>query len=379
MRRLLIVCCASAFLDAMFFAALAPILPELRAEYSLSTAGAGLLSGSYAAGVLLIALPSGWFCARFGPRRTLILGLVGMGVFSTIFGFADAPWLLDSSRFMQGAGGALMWVGAMAWIINAGPAERRGALVGLLVAAATVGELLGAPTGALAHAVGMEIVFSVVGVVSAILMLIALGIPDAAPEKSQTFREARAAFSGWDLPAAMWLVAAAALAFGATTVIAPLHLDELGASAAAIAGGFAAGSLVETILGPQIGRLSDRIGRTRPYQLGILTGSVAVVLLAVLEQPALVIAALVATSFSAGLQFTPSLALVADVADGAGLDQGYASAATNIAWGGGQLTGSLGAGVLAGAGYLLPALVCVVVLASGAAVASRPIPVAAEQ
>lgn len=330
-----------------------------------------MLSGSYAAGVLLIAIPGGWYCARYGPRRALIVGLAMMGVFSPIFGFANVPWLLDTARFMQGAGGALMWVGAMAWIINAGPDDRRGALVGLLVAAATVGELLGAPIGALAHAVGMELVFGFVGVVSAILVLLAIGIPDARPERSQTFAEARAAFHGVDLPAAMWLVAAAALAFGATTVIAPLHLDELGASTLAIAGGFAAGSLVETILGPQIGRLSDRVGRVRPYRIGILTGAVAVVLLAVLEEPALVIVALIATSFSAGLQFTPSLALVADVADDSGLDQGYASAATNIAWGGGQLAGSLGAGVLAGAGYLLPALVCVVVLASSAVLAGR--------
>lgn len=294
-----------------------------------------------------------------------------MGIFSPIFGFANVPWLLDSARFMQGAGGALMWVGAMAWIINAGPTERRGALVGLLVAAATVGELLGAPIGAVAHAVGMEIVFGIVGVVSAILVVLAIGISDAGPESSQTFAEVRAAFGKANLLAAMWLVGAAALAFGATTVIAPLHLDELGASTFAIASGFALGSLVETILGPQVGHLSDRIGRARPYRIGILTGAVAVVLLAVLEQPALVIAALVVTSFSAGLQFTPSLTLVADVADDAGLDQGYASAATNIAWGGGQLIGSVGAGVLAGAGYLLPALACVAVLASAAVLAGH--------
>jgi hypothetical protein len=60
------------------------------------------------------------------------------------------------------------------------------------------------------------------------------------------------------------------------------------------------------------------------------------------------------------------------------LNQGYASGASNVAWGGGQVIGAVGGGVLAGAvGFLLPALVTVAVIGVVAAVArgtEQPMP-----
>ena len=68
-------------------------------------------------------------------------------------------------------------------------------------------------------------------------------------------------------------------------------------------------------------------------------------------------------AFGAGLAFTPASALITDRATGAGLNQGYAAGSANVAWGGGQMVGAVGAGYLAGvAGYALPAVVMVVLL-----------------
>lgn len=371
MRRLLAICCAVIFLDATFFAALAPLLPELRTDFGLSEAGAGLLTGSYAAGVLACAIPAGWYAARYSPRSAVLVGLVGMGIFSPIFGFAEATWLLDGARFFQGASGALLWAGSMSWVIVSGPDDRRGALVGMLVAAATVGELLGAPIGALAHVVGREVVFAAVGVVSAALFAAALSMPSARIAEPQTIGSAWRRLAGSGVPSAMWLLGVAAFAFGVATVIAPLRLDELGGSALLIAAAFACASVVETIIGPQVGKLSDRIGRSRPYIAGTAFGAVAVLAISLLEQEALVFASVVLFAVAAGLAFTPSIAATADSAEGAGIDQGYASGLSNVAWGGGHMIGAAGGGALAATGYLLPALITVAVLGSGAAMARR--------
>src|SRR3954454_9277256 len=137
-RKLLILCCSIVFLDAVFFAALTPLLPDFQRDLGISPGSVGVLSGTYAAGALVCALPGGWFAAQYGPRRAVIFGLIGIGVFSPLFGSARELWLLDTSRFLQGASGALLWAGAMSWIVIAGPEERRGALVGTLIAAATV-------------------------------------------------------------------------------------------------------------------------------------------------------------------------------------------------------------------------------------------------
>lgn len=366
MRRLLILACAVVFLDVTFFAVLTPLLPDYRRDLGLSEASIGFLSGSYAAGTLVMALPGGWFAARFGPRSAVLVGLAGIGIFSPVFGFADAVWLLDLSRFMQGASGAMMWAGAMSWVIVAGPDERRGELVGTLIAAAVVGELLGAPLGAVAYEIGTEIVFGLVFFAALGLALVALTIPTAKIAEPQPISEAVAALKRAHLAPSFWLLAAPSFAFGATLVLAPLRMDDLGASAFLIAGAFATGSVTEAITGPLVGKLSDRIGRTGPYLIGIAIIAAAIAVIGVFAVLGPVFAAVVAIAFGAGLAFTPSITLLTVVAESGGLNQGYASGISNAAWGGGQVLGSVGAGVMTVGGYLLPALVTVAVLASGA-------------
>lgn len=369
MRRLLILACAVVFLDVTFFAVLTPLLPEYRRDFGLSEASVGLLSGSYAAGTLVMALPAGWFAARFGPRRAVLAGLAGIGIFSPVFGFADQVWLLDVSRFMQGASGALMWAGAMSWVIVAGPSERRGELVGTLIAAAVVGELLGAPLGAVAYEIGVEIVFGFVFFAALILAVVAFTIPAAQHSNPQPISEAVAALRSAKLGSPFWLLTTASFAFGVTVVVAPLRMDDLGASPFLIAAAFATGSVTEAIAGPLIGRLSDRIGRIGPYLIGILIIAAAIAVIGIFAVLPVVIAAVIAIAFGAGLAFTPSITLLTEVAEAGGLNQGYASGASNAAWGGGQMLGAFGAGALAGGGYLLPCLVTVAVLGTGAVVA----------
>ena len=77
MRRLLLLASAMVFLDLTFFTAIAPLLPEYVDDLHMSTAQAGILSAAYAAGTLAAALPGGYVASRFGPRRTVIVGLCG--------------------------------------------------------------------------------------------------------------------------------------------------------------------------------------------------------------------------------------------------------------------------------------------------------------
>jgi MFS family permease len=371
MRRLLFLCCAIVFLDSTFFAALTPILPDFQHDLGISEASAGVLSGAYAAGTLVCALPGGWFAARFGPRRAVVVGLIGIGVFSPIFGNADGFALLVSARFLQGVSGALLWAGAMSWVVIAGPEKRRGALLGTLIAAATVGELLGSPIGALAHEIGIDVVFSAVAVVALALLALALTNRPVHADVPQPLREAIGAVRGSQVVGSSWLLAAASFAFGVCVVVAPLHLHSLGGSAVLIAASFATGSVVETILGPLIGRASDRVGRTYPYRVGMTIGSFAIIGVGAFTSLPLVFAAVVLTSFGAGLAFAPAIALIADSAADAGIAQGYASGLSNGAWGSGQMIGAVSGGALAALGYIVPAIVTFVILVIAIVTAGR--------
>lgn len=374
MRRLLFLACAVVFLDVTFFAVLTPLLPSYQSDLGIGDGAAGVLSASYAAGTLVIALPAGWLAARVGPRRTLLAGLVGIGVFSPLFGISENLATLDVSRFLQGASGALMWAGALSWVVSAAPRRRRGQVLGTVISAAVVGELMGAPLGAIAHQIGTEIVFGSVAFFAVGLGILALTIPQVAEAGDQPIREAVAAFRGSNVLRGMIMLGGPSIAFGLLVVVAPLRMDELGASPFLIAAAFGAGSVSEAIAGPLIGRYSDRVGRTAPFVvgLGVITG--AVLALGIFNVLPVLAVSVVAVAFGAGLAFTPASTLITDAATSAGMNQGYASGASNVAWGGGQMIGSAGAGLLAGAaGFLLPSLVVALILVAVAAVARRTI------
>ena len=372
MRRLLILACAVIFLEVTFFAVLTPLLPVFRRDLGLSEGEAGILAGSFAAGTLVMALPAGWIASRFGPRKAVILGLVGVGVFSTVFGFAERIELLDASRFLQGAAGALMWAGAISWVISAAPRDRRGQVMGTVIAAAVVGELMGAPIGALAYEVGTEIVFSFVLVAAGILIAAAMTIPPVAEAAGQPVREAAAIVKKSGIGKALVVLAGPSAAFGLVVVLGPLRLDDLGATPWMIAAAFVTGSLIEAIIGPIIGRVSDRVGRKIPYLAGLLMMALAIAMLGLFQPLGLVLTSVVVVAFGAGLAFTPATALITDLATNAGLNQGYASGGANVGWAGGQMLGAVGGGFLTGAaGYLLPALLMVLVLGLTALVARR--------
>lgn len=382
MRRLLALACTAVFLEVTFFAVLTPLLPDYRATHGLSEGAAGVLAGAFAAGALIFALPAGWLAATFGPRRTLIGGLVGIGIFSPTFGWAENIVLLDASRFFQGASGALMWAGAMSWVVSASPKGRRGEMVGMVIAAAVVGELLGAPIGGLAHEIGTGPVFSFVFVAALGLIALALTIPDETDLGAQAIRVAIGITRRSNVPRAVLVLAGPSIAFGFLVVVAPLRMDDLGAGPWAIAGAFAVGSLVEAVLGPVIGRKSDRSGRTGPYLVGLAVIAFAITVIGIFNVLPVIAAAVVLCAFGAGLAFTPASTLVTDAATSSGLNQGYASGAANCAWGGGQVIGAVGGGFLAGAsGYLVAALVTVAIVAVVANVArntAEPLPSAVE-
>jgi MFS family permease len=365
-RRLLLLICAVVCVDTLLYAALVPLLPRYADEFDLTKGGAGLLVAAYGIGVLLGGLPGGLAAARFGPRRAVLVGLSLTAFASLAFAAADGVWALGLARFVQGLGGSLSWAGGLAWLVLGTPRDRRGEMLGTAIGAAVFGALLGPVLGAVAAGVGEGPAFAGVAVAMAALVFWAALTPGA-PRDPQPVRAVFSALGERRVLAGLWLIVMPALLFAVLAVLVPLRLGHAGWSAAAVGAVFVASASAEVVLGPLVGRFSDRRGRLAPLRIALFA-SLAVSLAFAVVPGTLPIAVLVgAAALSYGAFYAPAMALLSDGAEHAGLAQALAFGLMNAAWALGNAAGPSLGGELAervgdAASYLVCAGLCLVTL-----------------
>lgn len=362
LRRLVLVAGAVVFVDTMFYAVIAPLLPMLSHELRLSKLSAGVLTASYPIGTLLGAIPGGLLAARLGPKLTVCIGLALLAMSTLAFGWVDSAAGLDAARLLEGVGGACSWAGGLAWIVAESPPDQRGARIGSALGAAIGGALFGPVIGTLAVAVGRGLAFSGVVVVAVLLIDQARRLDSAHVRSAQGVRRLAVASRNRVILSGMWLVALPALASGALTVLGPLRLHRLGAGAALIGATFLVAAAVEGAMSPVVGRLSDRRGRMVPLRAGLIAATALLLCFTLPDTPFPLAVLIAATAATLGAFWAPAMAMLSDAADADGLDQGLAAALINLAWAGGQIVGSGAGGALAKrAGDGLP-IACVAAL-----------------
>jgi MFS family permease len=373
MRRVLIATGSIVFLDTMLFGAIIPLLPNFAETYDLTKLEAGALLGAYGAGALVGGIPGGLLVGRIGPKHGLLLGLAVLSLSSVAFAIATGPVALGAARFVQGMSSATTWAAALAWVAVSTPRERRGQALGTVFGVAILGFVVGPMFGGVADLVGIRWSFVGVALVAAGLALALVPFEPTAGEEGSPGAIGRAlhdrAFVG-----GLWLNTLPAVFFGVLDVLVPLRLDDAGYGAIAIASVFVVAGLVEVVLNPLVGRVSDRRGRLLPVRV-CLSASIAVACaLAFATQPLVVAVLVVAASISAAGFYTPGMALVADRADLAGLPQGIGFGVTNSAWAAGALVGPAVGGALAESfGDAVPYLLCAALCALTLIAATRGI------
>ena len=367
MRRLIVFSSAIVLVETIFFSALAPLLPDFETELGLSKAEAGLLVSMYAIGGVCGAIPGGWASSRIGIRATAIVGLLLVALTCVGFGLADSYAVLCFARFAQGFASSLCWNAAFAWIVAESPRERRGEMLGIAMAAAVGGALLGPAVGAAASHFGRAPVFGGVAGLAVALAVWAAVLPRPHQGDSQPMRLLLVALRSRRVVAAMWLLMLPALLFGTIGTLAPLQLDEVGWGTLGIAVTFIVAAAIEALINPAVGRWSDRSGRLAPIRFGLVASIAGSLTIPWIDQRIALSIVVVCASVAFGLFWAPATALLSDGFEVVGIEAALGFALMNFSWAPGHIVGSAVGGGIADLGgdiaaYAFAAGICLTTL-----------------
>jgi MFS transporter, ACDE family, multidrug resistance protein len=327
--------------EAVLYSTVTPLLPHYAHQFGASKTAIGVLAASYPAGMLPGSLLGGWIAIRAGVRRTTVVGLLLFAVAIAAFGFGSDIVELDWLRFVQGIACGCIWGGGLAWVIAIAPRERRGEMVGSVLASAVFGTLIGPLLGTVAVAAGTEVVFACVGVVA--LGLAAWTLEHPEPPRSALGAGAPLGALVRDPRIALgcWLILLEACLIGATGTLLPLRLSSFGASGVAIGITFVLASLLSLLLNPRIGRAVDRRGVVMPLVVGLVAEAV---LLALLPLPRSPVGLAVLTVLALGGPLTAfamsAISIMTDAIERIGAALTVGSMLVNVAWATGETIGA---------------------------------------
>ncbi|MET7769537.1 MFS transporter [Nocardia sp. NPDC005366] len=307
----------AAFVIAVGFGLVAPVLPQFARSFGVGVAAASAIVSAFAAMRLLFAPVSGRLVQRLGERRVYLSGVLIVAASTGASALAQSYWQLLVLRSVGGIGSTMFTVSSLALVIRISPPEQRGRVSGLWSTSFLVGSISGPLVGGVTAGLGLRAPFLIYAVALLIACAVvylslrnsSLAVPEAAGElRLMSFR---AALSLPEYRAVLWsnFVNGAAV-FGVRMALVPLLVVEVLKQPPGMAGvaltAFAAGNVAVLFWS---GGLSDRWGR----------------------KPFLVAGALICAIGTAGLGYSPNLLWLLGTSVVAGVGSGMLTPAQQAA------------------------------------------------
>lgn len=262
-----------------------PILPRIGEALGVAESRLGLLITVYAVMLSVFAIITGPISDTIGRRRVLLIGSGSMAVALLFHALADSFGALLAVRTAAGAAGGMLSGGAVSYVGDYFPYERRGWANGWVMSGIAFGQIIGIPAGTLIAGEfgfrGAFLMFAVTMAVATAMIGFFVPQPEVARRSEPlTVRGAVATYA--DLLRQRSVVVAAAAFFtmffslGIYVIYLPTWLEKtLAVSGSSIASLFLVGGIANVISGPWSGRLSDGVGRkpmivTSCWALGII-------------------------------------------------------------------------------------------------------------
>ena len=146
-RVVLLVTTTASFLFPFMGSAVNIALPSIGKELSLDAITLGWIATAYLLSSATLLVPFGRIADIYGRKKIFTCGIVIFTLSSLFAGMANSATMLISCRVFQGIGGAMLAGTAVALLTTVFPANERGKVLGINVAATYIGLSLGPVLG----------------------------------------------------------------------------------------------------------------------------------------------------------------------------------------------------------------------------------------
>lgn len=351
----ILVLIASAFVIAVGFGLVSPVLPSYARSFDVGVAAASLVVSAFAFCRLVFAPAGGFLSSRLGERPVYMTGLLVVAASSVATAFAQSYGQLLVFRGLGGLGSTMFTVSAMSLLVRLAPPTIRGRVSSAYASSFLVGGMLGPVLGGALATFGLRLPFLVYAgalVFAAAVVGTRLSgarlrpAPDAPVVAPMRVREAlghgayraslASAFAnGW-------------CNFGVRVAVLPQLAVAL-TDETWVAGVALALAALGTALTLQVaGRLADSVGRRPLVLTGLVVTAVGLGLLGLSGSLAVLLVLSVVSGIGAGMVNPGQQAAVADVV-GTERSGGTVLSTFQMAQDGGAILGPVLVGVVADA------------------------------
>ncbi|GAB3939735.1 MFS transporter [Corynebacterium tapiri] len=147
---------SAAFLIAVGYGLIAPILPQFVVSFDVTMAAAGLVVAVFSVSRLVFAPVSGRLIDAVGSRRVYLTGLFTVAIATGLIAFAEEYWHILALRAIAGVGSTMFTVSAMGLIVRLSPPKARGRASAVYGSAFLLGNVIGPVVGAALSFLGMR-------------------------------------------------------------------------------------------------------------------------------------------------------------------------------------------------------------------------------
>jgi MFS family permease len=152
---------ASAFVIAIGFGLVAPVLPQFAQSFDVGVTAASVIVSAFAFTRLIFAPAGGRLVERLGERPVYVVGLLIVALSTAACAFAENYWQLLIFRGLGGIGSTMFTVSALGLIVRLAPAGIRGRISSAYASAFLLGSIGGPILGGLLAGFGLRVPFLV--------------------------------------------------------------------------------------------------------------------------------------------------------------------------------------------------------------------------